>query len=143
VFDWVEYLDLAERLRSDATTGEFEARLRTAISRAYYAAFHHLRLLIYESDPAPKLTGIHDRLIQATFGDGVREDVRLVGVAVEFLKKARVDADYANPLKGNLSSMAEAACAAARDVVEEIRRIRSNAPLAADERQALQEPVIS
>ena len=47
-FDWLEYLDLAREL-AGSTTGlsSQEARLRSAISRSYYAAFckarNHLR----------------------------------------------------------------------------------------------------
>src|SRR6266487_2803711 len=41
-FDWSEYLDLAEELAGAApvNTPSAEARQRSAISRAYYAAFH-------------------------------------------------------------------------------------------------------
>ena len=47
-FDWSEYLDLAQELAGQATSpSSQEAKLRSAISRAYYAAFctarNHLR----------------------------------------------------------------------------------------------------
>ena len=39
-FDWVEYLNLAETLQRERTTlGNVEACQRSAISRAYYAAY--------------------------------------------------------------------------------------------------------
>lgn len=43
-FDWKEYFELAKHLRS-LSTNEFrnEAALRSAISRAYYAAYCHVR----------------------------------------------------------------------------------------------------
>ena len=41
--DWAEYLDLAEYLSAKAGTYSQEAALRSATSRAYYAAFCHAR----------------------------------------------------------------------------------------------------
>jgi uncharacterized protein (UPF0332 family) len=41
-FDWTQFLDLAKALEgAPDTPGPREAALRSAISRAYYAAFHH------------------------------------------------------------------------------------------------------
>ena len=44
-FDWKQYLDLARDLSQPMTSdaGTREARLRSAVSRAYYAAFCHAR----------------------------------------------------------------------------------------------------
>jgi uncharacterized protein (UPF0332 family) len=47
-FDWLQYLNVARELAGTATTpANQEAKLRAAISRAYYAAFinarNHLR----------------------------------------------------------------------------------------------------
>ncbi len=43
-FDWKEYLALAHSLRQHAAAGSNqEAALRSAVSRAYYAAFCHAR----------------------------------------------------------------------------------------------------
>lgn len=47
-FDWLEYLNLAQELAGQATKpSSQEAKLRSAVSRAYYAAFcearNHLR----------------------------------------------------------------------------------------------------
>lgn len=40
-FDWIDYLSFATELLSDPDTpGPPEAALRSAASRAYYAAFH-------------------------------------------------------------------------------------------------------
>jgi len=41
-FDWAEFLNLARYLQGDSTVAfSQEAGLRTAVSRAYYAAFGH------------------------------------------------------------------------------------------------------
>lgn len=49
-FEWVHYLDLARELkeisRQSKSDEEFEARLRSCISRAYYAAFHAASLYL-------------------------------------------------------------------------------------------------
>lgn len=43
-FDWREYLELAKELVSQANSGySAEAAERSAVSRAYYAAFCHAR----------------------------------------------------------------------------------------------------
>ena len=43
-FDWAEYLELAQRLQTDLPDGPAgEAALRTAVSRAYYAAYCRVR----------------------------------------------------------------------------------------------------
>jgi len=41
-FDWAQFLDFAKGLEaSPDSPGPWEAALRSAVSRAYYAAFHH------------------------------------------------------------------------------------------------------
>jgi hypothetical protein len=38
-FNWVDFLSLAKELRDSKDQSYFEARMRSAVSRAYYAAF--------------------------------------------------------------------------------------------------------
>ncbi len=43
-FDWLDYLDLASKLRKQAgSSKQREADLRSSISRAYYATYHKSR----------------------------------------------------------------------------------------------------
>ena len=47
MFNWEDYLQLAEELFEQNT----EASLRSAISRAYYAAYHMAKLWLEQEDP--------------------------------------------------------------------------------------------
>jgi uncharacterized protein (UPF0332 family) len=50
IFEWMHYLRVAEEFLTEAKDSPNEqALLRSAISRAYYAAFHHA--LAYLNDP--------------------------------------------------------------------------------------------
>ena len=60
-FDWIEYLKLAADLvnqvedeitRSRVLTTSHEGKLRTAISRAYYAAFREAYYFLVRENPA-------------------------------------------------------------------------------------------
>ena len=75
-FDWIEYLDLAKHLVAHGGQGSSqEARLRSAISRAYYTAFHKAKENTISSDatggfaPTGKLSM---RCKRATTRDGGR-----------------------------------------------------------------------
>lgn len=62
-FHWSDYLELAEELQSKAVTSIIhEAYLRTAISRAYYAAFITARNYLYqvEGEKFPSSAKAHD-----------------------------------------------------------------------------------
>jgi uncharacterized protein (UPF0332 family) len=49
-FDWSHYLDLAEELiERAANSPNAEADLRSAVSRAYYGAFHQARLYLKDA----------------------------------------------------------------------------------------------
>lgn len=101
-FDWSEYLVLAQEL---AGQGGFpvsaEARLRAAISRAYYAAFH--KALDYLRDREgwkPSYTGRdHTRLAQEfqSRSNAIRQQI---GVHLDRLKVDREKADYDNMVAG-------------------------------------------
>jgi uncharacterized protein (UPF0332 family) len=50
-FPWAKYLELATSLALEDPTVVFqEERYRSAISRAYYAAFHRARLYLVETE---------------------------------------------------------------------------------------------
>ena len=71
MFDWPDYLALASKL-----TGGDEASQRTAISRAYYAAFHAARRHVQHAHPdvrLPRHGGVHDEVWRALEG-GSREE---------------------------------------------------------------------
>ena len=76
MFDWTAYLDLAREL---AKQTDNEAALRSAISRAYYAAFGmaHRRLVQHNCQlPTDRL---HHH-VWATYRDANQLDCRRIGV---------------------------------------------------------------
>ena len=91
MFDWHQYLDLANNL-VESPRAAVEAGARTAVSRAYYAAFHHSRLTLErelsEQFGPPNIHGkVISRLRERSGGAGlVRTLVRL--------REKRVHADY-------------------------------------------------
>jgi uncharacterized protein (UPF0332 family) len=78
------FLRLAEELARDDPT---EARLRTAISRAYYALFH----LAYSKVDLRSVGGnnLHDRVVKA-----LRSTDRQAGELLDGLRRLRNVADY-------------------------------------------------
>jgi uncharacterized protein (UPF0332 family) len=89
-FDWSAYRTVAETLKDDVD----EASQRSAISRAYYCAYHqalnhlaeHHNFQISEDRPA------HDQVWREFSGKGL--SYREVWNKGDKLKKLRVDADY-------------------------------------------------
>lgn len=45
-FDWLDYLTLAQNLAGQTVIVSEQAKLRSAISRAYYAAFHQAKQVL-------------------------------------------------------------------------------------------------
>ena len=90
-FDWSKYLELAAELAKDDTD---EAKLRTAISRAYYAAFHAARedAMRRLQQKAPRFQ-THRWTINFYAKSNRRID-RKIGRKLKRLKKSREMADY-------------------------------------------------
>jgi uncharacterized protein (UPF0332 family) len=101
-FDWLEYLNVAKELASVTTTpASQEAKLRAAISRAYYAAFikarNHLR--DKEGYSIPR-TGNSHRFVSQQFvssSDAVRQSI---ADKLSRLKAYRKQADYVDKFPG-------------------------------------------
>ncbi|HWB84976.1 MAG TPA: hypothetical protein VG675_12595 [Bryobacteraceae bacterium] len=85
-FNWNEYLNLATTLSANAD----EASQRTAISRAYYAAFHAATLHAKANGYAERS---HGRLWKMYAADGDLNAKRLSHMG-NLMKKMREDADY-------------------------------------------------
>jgi len=85
-FDWNEYLNLATTLSADAD----EASHRSAVSRAYYAAFHAATLHAKANGYAERS---HGRLWKMYAADADLNAKRISTMG-NLMKKAREDADY-------------------------------------------------
>ena len=92
-FFWPEYLDLANELKDAACgTSLDEARLRCALSRAYYAAFCTSRNLLKKTD-----TRIDDRISHTDVRHKFRErghKGRWIAQQLDDMYLRRVKADY-------------------------------------------------
>jgi uncharacterized protein (UPF0332 family) len=86
-FDWRDYLKLAGTLAS----AESEAARRTAVSRAYYAAYHQAK--IYLTDTTQLNGEKHEHVIAVLKHHRMR-DQRDTGLQLERLKRFRESADY-------------------------------------------------
>jgi hypothetical protein len=96
-FAWDDYLTLAKRLALPARGDATEAELRSAISRAYYAAYHAASSYVRAQalvSPAERLT--HTKVWDVLARDPATERAE-VGQRGDVLRRVRVSADYRNP----------------------------------------------
>ena len=105
LFDYVEFLDLARSLIGRTPGGSTdEAAWRSAVSRAYYAAYHvALDYAVSKALPPAVLppgnkAGAHERLIRQYLQNFPKTDPGFaVGSELSDLKGRRVRADYRSP----------------------------------------------
>lgn len=119
MFDWREYLMLAEQLaRSDSS----EAELRTAISRAYYAVYHRASTYIRDQALVPATERLSHQKAWVTMratGDPDRIDAAVRG---DQLKRRREEADYRATFPDDLLRAAHEAIFEARMILDLIER---------------------
>lgn len=88
--NWREFLQLATRLAAEAT----EADWRTAVSRAYYAAFHVARRLLSDLKfTVPRADRAHQYLVYRLCNSG-EAVVEQAGRDLDTLRRLRNRADY-------------------------------------------------
>lgn len=113
-FDWNAFLALAEALATE-TAGE--AELRTAISRAYYAA-HGIAVQQLIAKGAFAGRGrISHRVVWQAYKDHDHPRRQRLGLRGEQLKQLRVHADYPAVSPGNPRRAADAALRTARIIL--------------------------
>jgi hypothetical protein len=100
-FDWLEYLNLAEELagRSGSSSNQ-EAKLRSAISRAYYAAFIKARNYLRDTEgiKVPFDRDIH-LFVQNQFKHHPDKNRQKIGQWLGILRVTRNKADYDDKVK--------------------------------------------
>lgn len=112
-FVWGDYLTVARRLAAPPTD---EADLRTAISRAYYAAYHAAAAFV-RAEGILESGHTHVTVWDALAGDaGV--DQAEAGRRGHRLKLLRQAADYRNPFPGDIDKQVRFALGEARSLVE-------------------------
>jgi uncharacterized protein (UPF0332 family) len=122
-FNWSDYLDLARRLYREGTIHSVkEAELRSAISRAYYAAFCNARNYLIAK--GHKLSGgpeahaeVQDRFI--TSSDRRRKEI---GENLKRLRSLRNRADYRNTFPG-LNNTTVISIALADDIISGLGKL--------------------
>jgi uncharacterized protein (UPF0332 family) len=118
-FNWSEYLALAQELFDMSPTSAIkEADLRSAISRAYYAAFCQSRdhLIYKDRDPIPYEVNAHEYIVKR-FENSSDARRQKIGQLLHHLRSTRNIADYQDVFFGDLQGRAKAALAEARRVI--------------------------
>jgi uncharacterized protein (UPF0332 family) len=121
-FDWHEYLGLAEDVH-EAPVHSMDASERTAISRAYYAAFHLTAAALEDRNEWRRQHNADDHAELRRFLERYRGRARgNVGVNLGRLYIARCQADYNDEL-ASLSELAQAMLLTARKIVQALPNI--------------------
>ncbi|MBC8254240.1 MAG: hypothetical protein H8E35_09425 [Ardenticatenia bacterium] len=126
-FDWTEFLTFAKALESDPNSpGPPEAALRSAASRAYYAAFHEALKFARSEGYDPMPTGDDHRRLREYFRDHQSNDKRRRRIATELGRcwDQRRRADYDVRLRKEPVSLAGHAIGMARSVLKELDSLR-------------------
>ena len=122
-FDWAEYLTLAEALYANRKTfSNEEACSRSAISRAYYAAYMIASGKAKQEGAIVSGRGQH-KDVRVHFANRDDEDHRRVGSWLQRLQDNREEADYKDEITGNFDSMTQVSLQEAKKVIETIKRL--------------------
>lgn len=95
-FDWSEYLKLAQELAGDgAGLPNEESKLRSSVSRAYYAAFCKARNHLRDIDgyQISQHVNVHKH-VRDQFKDCSNKSRKKIGTDLDRLRKRRNKADY-------------------------------------------------
>ena len=128
-FEWQQYLLLAQELAGKPTVlrpGE-EARLRSALSRAYYAAFCQARLHVMGvegSTPLGAADNVHFEVARQLISNA-EETHQLIGEHLSTLRRYRNQADYEQVVV-NLEGLTRAALAIAEWVLDALDALPDN-----------------
>lgn len=97
-FDWEDFVELGHDLANSPPDDRLrEAKLRSAVSRAYYGAFHHARKYYagqYYREPPGAGTGKEHQLLPAALMKSTRPNERTGGLKLRRLRHHRRQADY-------------------------------------------------
>lgn len=130
-FDWSEYFDIAQELAIQAknNTPHQEAKLRAAISRAYYALFNKARDLLrrYDKMREPDYVNIHE-YVREQFKNSAEQDRQQIGVTLDRMRLFRNIADYelTNVMLNNhnMASTTQANLKLAKDALQLLKRLQ-------------------
>jgi uncharacterized protein (UPF0332 family) len=125
-FDWSDFLKLAESLaRAERASSLEEAALRSAVSRAYYAAFCLSRNYARDRGRIALTGQARDHgIVKDYFKYSRVRDHKKIGTKLDRLRDNRNCADYDDDLRGNLRALTQFSLAEARDILGLLDRNR-------------------
>lgn len=117
-FDWREYCNLATSLASPTcNVGNEEARLRSAISRAYYGAFNRAKVRLLGSGYRPVGRDTHEQTILDIEQAGQKQ----AAAFLRRMKEARLRADYDESPNARLRELAAKTLTEAQSVLQAVK----------------------
>lgn len=123
MFQWVEFLALAQELVDNvAGATSAEATCRTAICRAYYAAFHHARDFLNTRVPIPRSDVTHQAVIML-FRTSSKDDWRHIADQLDRLHRSRKRSDYDAGAMSKPKRDADIALEMARDIIDSVNKL--------------------
>jgi uncharacterized protein (UPF0332 family) len=125
-FDWPEYLTIAQFLSGDnSVVASEEARMRSALNRAYYAVYGTARAVARARDGYKPQTAetSHQGLINH-FKKGPDRTRMTVGTNLERMRRNRIQADYNLRFEGNLSFEVRTMLGLAASVLQDLEKLR-------------------
>lgn len=120
IFDWSDYLHLAEDLAGRAVVPPSqEAKLRSAISRAYYAAFCKARNFLRDKKGDTRIPsgGEAHRYVRNRFKTSGDKSYKSIGANLNRLRLDRGKADYDDTIS-NPNSLASASLKRSRQALK-------------------------
>ena len=122
-FDWNEYLLLAKKLAGDSDVlSSKEAKMRSAVSRAYYAAIIQARTKISELTGENYPHGNTHAWTIKKYNAHPNPLAKSIGSRLKRLKKRREKADYDDHI-ANLESELSSALAEAEKLIIDINKL--------------------
>ncbi|KYK27645.1 MAG: hypothetical protein HXS48_16615 [Theionarchaea archaeon] len=116
-FVWSQYLTLAKELAGHSVTASTEAKLRSSVSRAYYAAFCEARNYLRNELGYPiPTTGEAHKLVIDNLKTSIEPKLRRVGINLDRLRIDRNKTDYKDSVTG-LHSMTKMALMLSEQII--------------------------
>jgi uncharacterized protein (UPF0332 family) len=124
-FDWMDFLGLAQELSAQTDAPSYrDARLRSAISRAYYAAYHHAREYLAKRGEYRPSNADHLHLyVRDVFRNSKDSARQKIGNNLDRLRLDRTEADYEIAAKHIGGETAEKDVILARKIIDDIAKL--------------------
>lgn len=128
-YNWEHYLAFADGLITDNIIGDFDeqTKIRIAISRAYYAAYHIAEDFLERNNYITYRTGTHETVIKRfeELANQYKQQSKIynsINQSLNRLKKERVTADY-YASKTITKAKSEFNCLEAHEIIDKIKNL--------------------